>query len=560
MFTPASDRARVARIVGLLSLVVALGCASTATGPSKIRFHNAATVWRVEDRVPVPKPKASRFLPSFYHFDQLVYRPVDRALGVPQRRRAANVNALGEVPSSSWFANRLGRRELSTEEVERGPVRSGGPDLSKPLEILSAKTAGAQPGFVVRDARGDRYLIKFDRKGHPVAETAAHVVVNRLLWAAGYHVAEDSIVFLRREDLVVAEGATRRRSFSGEKKLLTQRRVDKMLRNATRLRDGRVRVLASRYLPGKPLGGFAQTGTRADDPNDRTPHERRRELRGMYVFFSWLKSTDMKTDNSLDMWEETSAGRGAVRHYLIDFGMSLGANGLVVGTRGDGYERFFDWPQALTRTFTFGLVPWHWESFTEPGPPHVGVLEVEGYRPDEFHTRVPYLPWLSRDRFDTFWAAKILANMEEGHVRAAVRAAHYPDPRSAEYVVTSLLGRRRVALRHWFSLVTPVDEFEVVAGQLCFTDLGVRTAVLAAPSYAVDTHDFAGRALGTGMAVAAGEGRYCASQLRLGAGEEGYTIAVIRGTRGGTPLAPVDVHLATDPRESTARVIGVYRH
>jgi len=537
-----------------------MGCAAAPRGPSRIRFHNATPVWAVDDRAPVNKPKESQLLHRFYHFDQLVYRPVDRVLGVPERRRAANVNAFDEVPSSSWFENRIGRRDLSAADVERGPLRTAGPDLSKPLEILSAKTAGAQPGFVVRDARGDRYLIKFDRKGHPVAETAAHIVVNRLLWAAGYHVAEDSILFLRRDDLVLTDGATRKLDFSGVKRPLTQRRVDKMLARAAAGPDGRVRVLASRYLSGKPLGGFAQTGTRSDDPNDRVPHERRRELRGMYVFYSWLKSTDMKTDNSLDMWEEVADGRGAVRHYLLDFGMSLGANGLVVGTRGDGYERFFDWSQALTRTFTFGLVPWHWESFAQPGPPHVGVLEVDGYRPDEFHTRVPYLPWLSRDRFDTFWAAKILARMDEGHVRAAVEAAHYPDPRSTEYVVTRLLGRRRVALRYWFSKLTPVDGFEVGSGELCFADLGVQTAVLTAPAYRVDTYDFDGVQLGAAPTRAAGAGRYCATGLRFGTTEAGYTIAVIRGTRGGRPLPAVDVHVAAEPGTGEPRVIGVYRH
>ena len=32
-----------------------------------------------------------------------------------------NVNTLDEIPDPSWFANRLGRRDMSIEEVVRGP-------------------------------------------------------------------------------------------------------------------------------------------------------------------------------------------------------------------------------------------------------------------------------------------------------------------------------------------------------------------------------------------------------------------------------------------------------
>ena len=60
-------------------------------------------------------------------------------------------------------------------------------------------------------------------------------------------------------------------------------------------------------------------GVRDDDPNDTVPHEHRRELRGLRVFAAWLNHTDMKEDNTLDMFVE-EGGRHFVKHHLVDFG------------------------------------------------------------------------------------------------------------------------------------------------------------------------------------------------------------------------------------------------
>ena len=50
-------------------------------------------------------------------------------LGAGERisRHAANVNTLDEVPDSTWFTNRLGRRAMTTAEVVKGPDTGTGP-------------------------------------------------------------------------------------------------------------------------------------------------------------------------------------------------------------------------------------------------------------------------------------------------------------------------------------------------------------------------------------------------------------------------------------------------
>jgi len=46
---------------------------------------------------------------------------------VRSRGPALNVNTLGEVPDSSWFTNRLGRYDMTIDEVVRGPNQVEGP-------------------------------------------------------------------------------------------------------------------------------------------------------------------------------------------------------------------------------------------------------------------------------------------------------------------------------------------------------------------------------------------------------------------------------------------------
>ena len=69
---------------------------------------------------------------------------------------------------------------------------------------------------------------------------------------------------------------------------------------AARNDDGTYRVIASRALPGTPVGPFRYFGARPDDPNDIYPHEHHRELRGLRVFAAWLNHDDSRSINSLD--------------------------------------------------------------------------------------------------------------------------------------------------------------------------------------------------------------------------------------------------------------------
>jgi hypothetical protein len=58
---------------------------------------------------------------------------------VQSRGPALNINRLGEVPDSSWFTNRLGRHDMTIDEVVRGPSQVDGPAPSQAMPAFATR-------------------------------------------------------------------------------------------------------------------------------------------------------------------------------------------------------------------------------------------------------------------------------------------------------------------------------------------------------------------------------------------------------------------------------------
>jgi hypothetical protein len=541
-------------------ILAAAGCGAHAAAPvSRVRFANADPVTAVDDRRDVPvAPKKRPKVDRLGHFDELVARRVDRALAGEPSRRALGVNSLGEVPDSTWFENRLGVRDFTAEEIARGPGDGRGPDLSRPLAVFKAKTTGAAPGFMAEDAAGVRWMIKPEPMGY-AAESATDVAVQRLFWMLGYHVPENQIAYLTRDQVAVAAGA--------------DVDLDAVFARVQPGPDGRYRVLASRLLDGEVLGGFPEEGVRADDPNDTIPHQRRRELRGLYVFAAWVNHSDFKEMQTLDVWREEADGSHAVLHYLLDFGNCLG---LYVGGADqdpaharpdDGHvEKVFD-ETHLYSLASLGLWQRPWEGTHDPGIPGVGAFDVEHFDPAGFTPFVPYRPFLEMDPLDAFWAVQILLELTPAQIRAAVEAGQYDDPRAVDYLTETLVGRQRVTARYWLDRTSPLDDFTVERTddgdeRLCYRDLVTahRLDPERAPRrYLASAFDFAGAPLGdVAVERAAGRGRRCTGPLPRATDHDGYTIVSLEVEAGERALPAVEVHLARDA-SARLRVIGVER-
>jgi hypothetical protein len=548
---------------------VLAGCASGPVVP-EVRFANAPVAVAVNDRLDVKRPPHNRlFLPDTYVWDGTIGQPIARALELPRDRRALGVNALDEVPDSTWFTNRIGVRALTPDEVRNGPLTDD-PERHKPWTIHSTKVGGTALGFLVKDASGVKYMLKFEPADQPPElETGNHVVVNRLLWACGYNVAEDRIVYLRPEDLVLAPDATVKNLAADNQRRLDRAELERDLATIRHETDGRIRALASRWIDGVTLGGHPAEGVREDDPNDRIPHELRRDLRGAYPIYAWVDSVDVTEGQYVDAWVADPAEpvRHYVKHYLIDFGKSMGAMGEISADWWRSVYYRVDFTGMLGNLVTFGLSDRPWEHRRAPRLEGVSSLfEARTFDPGSWHPDSPgYLPFLTADRFDKFWGARLVARFSRAQIRAAVEAGRFSDPRAVDYLTDTLVARQRATAAHWFARVNPLDRFslEAAAGrdELCFDDLAItsRIAPAEATRYTVTSYDMDGRELDAHASPAASNGHACA-RIRLTADDrrDGYTIVRLATARPGF-AGDTFVHLARDPDSGRPRLIGVWR-
>jgi hypothetical protein len=442
---------------------------------------------RDPDDLPVPQP-VERKLSEVYDFlwNTFVLKPGEKP------PRAANLNTLGEVPESSWFTPRIGRRPMSLEELVRGPNQLQGPDGSRPWTLIAAKTEGITPGFTIEDGRGEVFFIKLDPPENPNLATAAEVISTKFFHAIGYYVAETYIARFRPDEYRIESGVQIQDEF-GRQREMTRQDVARLLKRIPRAADGTLRVVASRKLTGRILGPFEYSGTRPDDANDIFPHEDRRELRALRVFSAWLNHDDSRAINTLDSYLG-EAGSGHVRHHLIDFASTLGSGSVGPQDPRAGNEYLMERTPALRSALTFGLWDRPWRSVRYPYFPEVGRFEAEFFDPDLWRPEYPNPAFDRLDPLDAFWAARILQKFSEPAIRAMVAAGEISDPRAETYLADTLIRRRDKILAAYFSRVNPLAEFRLVGGadspQLAFENLAEAAGLGRPESYEVQWFRF----------------------------------------------------------------------
>lgn len=560
------------RRTSLIVLVLATTAAACAHKPAgTLRFKAEEVVWKVDDARTLDKaPKERVYNRSLYHMDGFIVRRLTRAMDMPDKVRAQDVNALDEVPDSTWFTNRIGVRDLSLDEIRKGPNEHPSPFDNLPITITGAKEGGTAIGFVVEDGKGGKYLLKFDVKGFPEMETAAHVIGHRILWAAGYNVPEDHLGYLTKDQIKLDPKARLKDAF-GKKTPLTWERINRALDMVEKTEDGRIRVLLSRFVPGKVIGPYAREGKRGDDPNDRIAHEKRRTLRGQVPLFSWLAHTDLQEDNTLDSFIPASDAKGEKRghvvHYLIDFGKALGVMNNSNNWKTVGYTYRFDFAASFATFLTLGTWDRPWDNIEQPPYRGVAVFEGDHFDPKRWKPNSIYFPFEDADKFDGFWGAKIAMRFTPEMLAAVIDEAKLTDPGARRYMLETLIKRQRIVGRYWFGQVTPIDRLtvtpETTGGvSLCFDDLeqlyGFTDERL---SYSVDVFDYAGKPLSSkaALVMSGGRGKACLANLPFATDHDGYTIVKIAAQRTSGARPAVDVHLSRI-RGGKVAIIGLRRH
>jgi hypothetical protein len=371
-----------------------------------------------------------------------------------------NINTVGEVPDSSWFTNRASHDLMTMGE---------GPSFEGAWQVVEAKSEGITPGFRIRDSRGGLYVIKFDPITNPEMSTAAELISTHFFNAIGYNVPENHIVFFNRDQLVMGSKA-KIRDAAGKERAMTVRDLDQILSRVPPAAGGQYRAVASKFLVGEPVGPFEYYGTRVDDPNDVFPHEHRRELRGLAVFAAWLNHDDSRAINTLDMLVKEN-DRHHVKHYLIDFGSTLGSGSTNVQKPRAGYEYYWELKPTVMRIATLGLWDRSWIRAEYPKLPSVGAFESSVFDPKSWKPEYPNPAFTNLQPEDAYWAAKIVMSFTNDDIRKIVHTGLLSDKRAEQYVVDTLIQRRDKIGRYWLSRLLALDNFRIDGNVVRFTDL-----------------------------------------------------------------------------------------
>ena len=460
-------------VLGALFLALALGAGCSA-GPRP--FSTAPTVWRDDDRHPFkPKPDES-FVPLYWDgADHIVFRPLSHAFLLQTPHEARNVNAMDEVPDSSWFTNRVSRHPMTVEEVARGACTGPSPMEERPWKVVGVKIDGANPGFRIKTSSGTVYVLKFDDPEQWERASAGDVVGSRLYHAAGFHVPCDRVVFLRPEELELPEHEIK----DPGGKTLTAERIEEMLKSLPREPDGRIRALASQFLRGKPLGPWTYEGRWSGDPNDVIDHEDRRELRGSRILGAWINHHDARSQNTLAMWIDDGEGRGHVEHDILDWGDTLG--GLTQWdslSRRVGYTYYIDFGAMGADFITFGAIerPWERAKFGPAGK-IFGYFDDAEFEPEEWHVGYPNTAFSAMQEGDGAWMARIISHLDDAAIEAIVAEAHLSSPVARSELVRILRGRRDRILRRYLLRLSSLERPSVEDGRILIRLTSLGTAI-----------------------------------------------------------------------------------
>ncbi|MBI4473527.1 MAG: hypothetical protein HY646_12730 [Acidobacteria bacterium] len=418
-------------------------------------------IWEDDDRKTIPEPKEREIAVSYDFIVGSMARPIAQILYIPRHVRklttdpkeAQNVNAVDEVPNSSWYTNRNFLYPMSLEAITRGPATDAGPAEGY-WTVVACKNEGITPGLRIKDSRGDIYLLKFDPPRHPELMSSADVIGSKFFYAVGYNVPVNSIVTFSRAQLKVPHGMV----------------CDL---KGIRIKDGKVRAIASRFLDGKPKGPFSYTGVREDDPNDVVSHEHRRELRGARVIAAFINHHDLKQLNTLDMYVVEN-GRKFLKHHFIDFGSTLGSAAIEPKLSAQGHEYIFDAGEILKSTLTLGLYKRRRHHEIDIIHLAIGHIESDTFEPEHWKPNLPITPFQEMTDRDAYWGAKIVAAFTDDQIRAIIRTGRYSDPAAEEKLFQVLKKRRDKTAHYWFRRsVAPLDRFRFEGDRLVFDDLAV---------------------------------------------------------------------------------------
>jgi hypothetical protein len=560
-------------LTATLTATLIAAATAAACGGGVRKFPPKEPVWQDDDRHPFTERPEGYYSPLGWDAaDQTLFRPLTRVFAVDPRGEAANVNSMDEVPNSSWFTNRIGRYDMTVEEVEQGSCVTPPLDPNDNWTIVKAKPDGFNPGFIMK-AGGHRYLLKFDGHIQGVRPTAADAIGSRIYHAAGYFTPCNRIVYFDPSIISIDPEATSEDS-TGEEKPFSKDDLNKILEAAQRGPDGLYRANASLFIDGRPIGPWTYHGKRDDDPNDVVPHEERRDVRGMRLLAAWLNHFDSREQNTLGAFVKVDDDKGYVRHYMIDFGDSFGSvwEPPMLGRR-LGHSYTLDFGDIGTDFVTLGAIrrPWDKARFGKSGAVF-GYYDVENFDAAGWKAIYPNPAFEVMTERDGAWMARIISRFTDEQIDALIATGYLQNPMLIDELTTIMKGRRLKIIERYFESFSPLSDPTLSPDAnsetetLCLEDLAVTSNVVpkAERSYSARAWSRADvdepePFTPLTIEVAPKATTICVVLPPSSRNEPEYVVVDVTAQRAGRdPNYPARVHLFREPG-AASRIVGLER-
>lgn len=524
------NHSRHSTLPALFTMLVSACVIATAPGCGRYvpaLFADRPVITDVHDDKPIDVPSRRSFDEREHISDIYLRRPLFEVVRVGDFPTAGDVNAMDEVPTSSWY---------DASQPARFPSDVVPPTL--PMVAIAESPVIADEALVVKDARGARYELLSDPPENSGLLTGAEVLAGYLLRGIGLRAPRSWVLSLP------ASGITS----DGDKS--SSERLTKWLARKAAAAEGGRRVSATLWSGGVDVGGAGDYSKRSDDPNDRVPHADRRTLRAMKVFAQWLGWSQFSVKSTRDVYVGRG-GEGHLVHYFIGLSRTLGTQDLHPKDTVDETGGGFGW-----NLITLGLSP---PTVTKArvGPsPSVGWLPKDLVAGD-FSVSPPYSPFVRFTPQDEYWAAKRLMDVPEEALKAGIEAA-FVQTEAGKHLTDVLTNRRRLLIAHAMTVVTPIDVATNVGRAVW-----VRDRAIVAGEEKVSETEYE-------IAFLDHDGTARAPRVRIRAAGEltsipipktllfGLVVLRVRAVRAGVPAPRAcDIHVRAD--RANARVIGI-RH
>lgn len=317
---------------------------------------------------------------------QIAKRPAEAARALPD----------GGAANSSFFTNTAIDSYTPLRMTEEFAIVRPIP----PLQITKIKKTRTTEGIWVKDARGRTYIVLFDSPFAPEMSTSAEYIGSTLCRMAGYNVP--------RVCITTVEGT------------------------GNPMYDGR-RAVATLAL--KNYKGEYRYASFRD----------RREIRGLLIFGAWVGNVDLTEQNT----GMTIDKGGACRHYVFDFGASLGSFTFRPQMARLGWTRLFDPYQQFTQPlYDLGIRRVPWEAPYKIQAASIGYF-TDNFDPDQWQPFYRNMAFLEVTERDKRWMAERIARFSDEQIKTVVGLAGYTHANDRDYIAAVLISRRnKIAMRY----------------------------------------------------------------------------------------------------------------